>query len=121
MDFVSLLVLWVAITVCLLIVSYIPFIGVEIDNFGKAFVAGAVFGILNVVGQWLLNSLSLINVLSLGLFSLIINVIVFALAAKLVEGFRLRHGVMSAILGAFFMAVVSGIIFKVFGLSTGVA
>ena len=121
MDVVSLLITWLAITVCLLIVSYIPLIGVEIDSFGKAIISGAVFGILNVIGHWLLNSLSIINILSLGLFSLVINVIVFGLAAKLVEGFRLRHGVMSAVLGAFFMAVVSGIIFKIFGISPGVA
>ncbi|NEP46546.1 MAG: phage holin family protein [Okeania sp. SIO2H7] len=117
MDFVPLLILWIVTTVCLLIVSYIPFIGVEIDSFGKALIAGGVFGILNVIGHWLLAHLSLINVLSLGLFALIINVVVFGLAAKLVEGFRLRHGVMSAVLGAFFMAVVSGIVFKVLGFS----
>ena len=117
MDFGSLLITWLVITVCLLIVSYIPFIGVEIDSFGKAIVSGAVFGILNVVGHWLLNHLSLINVLSLGLFSLIINIVVFGLAAKLVEGFRLRHGIMSAVLGAFFMVVVSGIVFKLTGIS----
>ena len=110
MDLLPLLITWLVITVALLIVSYIPFIGVEIDSFGKALVAGAVFGILNAIGQWLLVHLQLLNILSIGLFGLILNVIVFGLAAKLVEGFRLRHGVMSALLGAFCMAVVLGIL-----------
>lgn len=110
MDFVPLLITWLVITACLLIVSYIPFIGVEIDSFGKAIIAGAVFGILNAIGHWLLVHLGLINMLSLGLFGLIINIIVFGLAAKLVEGFRLRHGIMSAVLGAFCMAIVLSIV-----------
>lgn len=121
MDPLSLLITWLVITVCLLIISYIPFIGVEIDSFGKAIISGAVFGILNAIGHWLLGTLGFINVITFGLFGLILNVIVFGLAAMLVEGFRLRHGIMSAVLGAFFMAVVSGIIFKLFGLSGAVA
>ena len=110
MDFVPLLITWVVITACLLIVSYIPFIGVEIDSFGKALVAGAVFGILNAIGHWLIGSLSWFNFITLGVFGLVLNVIVFGLAAKLVEGFRLRHGIMSAILGAFCMAIVLSIV-----------
>ncbi|MEB3230452.1 MAG: phage holin family protein [Leptolyngbyaceae bacterium] len=113
MDIVSLLIIWLVVTVSLLIVSYIPLIGVEIDSFGKALVAGAVFGVLNVIAQWFLSTFSIVNFLTIGLLGLIINVIVFGLAAKLVEGFHLRHGVMSAILGAFFMAVVSGIVNKI--------
>ena len=110
MDIGSLLIIWLVITACLLIVSYIPFIGVEIDSFGKAIVAGAVFGILNAIGHWLLGNLGWFNVITLGLFGLILNVIVFGLAAKLVEGFRLRHGIMSAVLGAFCMAIVLSIV-----------
>ena len=110
MDFVPLLITWIVITVCLLIVSYIPFIGVEIDSFGKAIISGAVFGILNAIGHWLLGALGWFNVITLGLFGLIINIIVFGLAAALVEGFRLRHGIMSAVLGAFCMAIVLSIV-----------
>ena len=110
MDFVPLLIIWLVITVCLLVVSYIPFIGVEIDSFGKAIVAGAVFGILNAIGKWLLGSLGWFNFMTLGIFGLVLNIIVFGLAAKLVEGFRLRHGIMSAVLGAFCMAIVLSIV-----------
>jgi putative membrane protein len=38
------------------------------------------------------------------------NVIVFASAAKLVEGFSLRMGIWSAVLGAIALAVVSSFI-----------
>jgi len=106
MDIVQLLILWLVITVSLVIVSKIPLIGVEIDSFGKALVSGVVFGILNAIGQYILAMTGILNFLSLGLYGLILNTIVFGLAAMLVTGFRLKHGIWSALLGAFFMGIV---------------
>jgi putative membrane protein len=106
---IPLLITWLVITVSLIIVSKLP-LGVEIDSFNKALVSGAVFGILNVAGQWILSTFGLIQWLSLGLFGLILNVIVFGLAAKLVVGFRLKWGIWSAILGAFFLSIVMGLV-----------
>ncbi len=109
MDIVSLIVTLLVITISLIIVSYIPFIGVEIDSLGKALISGVVFGILNVIGDFLTPPIPL----TLGLVSFIINVIVFALSAKLVEGFRLRHGIWSAVLGAIFMSIVLSIVAQI--------
>lgn len=106
MDIVSIIVTLLVITISLIIVSKIPFLGVEIDSFNKALIAGIVFGILNAIGSFLIPPIPI----TLGLVSFIINVIVFGLSAKLVEGFRLRYGVWSAILGAIFMAIVLSII-----------
>ncbi|MBF2087840.1 MAG: phage holin family protein [Synechococcales cyanobacterium K44_A2020_017] len=116
MDITQLLIIWLLVTVSLIIVSKIPLLGVEIDSFGKALISGAVFGLLNAIGQWLLDATGFLNLLSLGLYGLILNTIVFGLAAKLVVGFRLRHGIWSALLGAFFMAIVMGIVDRVFGI-----
>ena len=44
--------------------------------------------------------------LTLGIVSFIINVVVFGLSAKLVEGFRLVNGIWSAILGSIVLSVV---------------
>ncbi|MGB3517023.1 MAG: phage holin family protein [Elainellaceae cyanobacterium] len=121
MDITQLLIIWLFVTISLVIVSKIPLLGVEIDSFGKALISGAVFGLLNAVGQWLLGATGILNLLSLGLYGLILNTIVFGLAAKLVVGFRLRHGIWSALLGAFFMAIVMSIVGWVFSSVIGVS
>jgi putative membrane protein len=117
MEITQLIIIWLFITISLLIVSKIPLLGVEIDTFGKALISGAVFGVLNAVGQAVLGATELLNWVSLGLYGLILNTIVFGLAAKLVVGFRLRNGILSAILGAFFMAIVMSILGAILGVS----
>ena len=106
MDIVSIIITLLVIAVSLIIVSKIPFLGVEIDSFPIAILSAAVFAILNAIGDFLTPSIPL----TLGLMSFIINVIVFGLSAKLVEGFRLRFGIWSAILGALVMAVVLSVV-----------
>ncbi len=115
MEIIPILITWVVITLSLVIISKLP-LGVEIDSWGKAFLSGAVFGILNAIAQWLINTLQIINFLTIGLFGLILNIIVFGLAAKLVVGFRLKWGIWSAILGAFILAIVMSILNYVVGL-----
>ena len=41
---------------------------------------------------------------------LLVNLILFGLSAKLVEGFRLRWGIWSAIIGAFLLSVLTSIL-----------
>ncbi|MEM7771088.1 MAG: phage holin family protein [Cyanobacteria bacterium P01_E01_bin.6] len=106
MDIVSIIVTLLVIAVSLLIVSKLPFLGVEIDTFPIALISAIVFAVLNAIGEFLTPSIPI----TLGILSFVINVIVFGLSAKLVEGFRLRYGVWSAILGAFVMAIVLGLV-----------
>lgn len=106
MDIVSLIITLLVITISLLIVSKIPFLGVEIDTFPIAIISAIVFGVLNVIGEFLIPPIPI----TLGLISFVINVIVFGLSAKLVEGFRLKYGIWSAIMGAIFMAIVLSIV-----------
>lgn len=106
------LILVVVTAISLLIISYIPFLGVEIDSPGKALVSGLVFGILNAFLKPILSFLGApITFLTFGLFAIIINAIIFGLTAKLIEGFRLRNGLLSAILGAIVLGIVNGLIF----------
>jgi putative membrane protein len=44
-----------------------------------------------------------------------IAVACFSIAAWLVDGFRLRYGIWSAILGAFALTLVNNIIYKLLG------
>lgn len=110
---IEFLITAVVTAISLLIISYIPFLGVEVDSPGKALLSGVVFGLLNAFLKPILLFLGApINFLTLGLFALIVNVIIFGLTAKLIEGFRLRNGFISAILGAIVLAIINSILFS---------
>ncbi|MGL5083483.1 MAG: phage holin family protein [Microcoleaceae cyanobacterium] len=101
----------VVIAISLLIISKIPPIGVEIDNPVKALMAGAVIGAFSGIWGLFPNVLrNLTWLLSLGILPLIGSIIVFGISAYAVEGFRLRYGIWSAILGAIALAIVSSIL-----------
>lgn len=101
----------VVLALALLIISKIPPLGVEIDSFDKALIGGAIIGFFSGIGNLFPNFLTTgIAILSLGLIPLIISIIIFAVAAKLVEGFRLVYGIWSAITGAIALAIVSSIL-----------
>lgn len=117
MEFLITLLITAAVTaVSLLLLSKLSFLGIEVDNVGKALTAGVVFGVLSVLGNLVVDFLRLpvVAILTLGisfLISLVIFFIVFGLTAKLVTGFRLRYGLMSAFLGAIALSIVNNIIF----------
>lgn len=105
--------------VSLLIISKLPF-GVEIDSPQKALLGGVVLGILNGIAQAVPGVLTILpKLLTLGLFSLIVNMIFFGLTAWLIEGFRLRMGIWSALLGAVSLAIINSILFKILSLVPG--
>jgi putative membrane protein len=54
------------------------------------------------------------TLLTLGLFLFVVNGVIFALAAWLVPGFRLTHGFLSAVVGAFALSVLSWLVQLVF-------
>lgn len=110
MDIVSLLITWIITSISLFIISKLP-TGVEIDGFQKALISAAVFGVLNALIKPILQVLAFpITFLTLGLFSLVINAIIFGLAAWLVTGFRLRWGVWSALIGTLALSFINSIL-----------
>lgn len=113
MDIVSLLITWIITSISLFIISKLP-TGVEIDGFQKALISAAVFGILNALIKPILQVLAFpLTVITFGLFSLIINAIIFGLAAWLVTGFRLRWGFWSAIIGTLALTFINSILFSI--------
>ncbi|AOY82844.1 phage holin family protein [Moorena producens JHB] len=115
MDIVSLLIACLVTAISLLIISKLP-TGVEIDSFGKALVSAVVFGILNALLKTILDILALpLTILTLGVFAVVVNTIVFGLAAALVTGFRLRWGFWSALIGSIALGFVNSLIYKVLG------
>jgi len=116
MSFLIPFIIGVIITaISLLIISKIPFLGIEVDGVGKALLAGVVFGVLSWLLGWMAGS-KILNVLTLGLLWLVVNTIIFGLSAWLIEGFRLRNGIISAILGAIALTFVNSILFKILGM-----
>ncbi|MBT1073873.1 phage holin family protein [Geobacter grbiciae] len=87
------------------VVRLVP--GISIAGTGNLFVAALVLGFLNAVLRPIISFFTLpITVLTLGLFTLVVNGAVFALAAWIVPGFSVA-GIGSAIVGALVFSVVS--------------
>ncbi len=114
-DIVSLVIAWLVTSVSFFIISKLP-IGVDIDSFGKAMVSAAVFGLLNALLRpiFMLFTFPAL-LLTFGLFMIVINAAIFGLAAWLVEGFRLRWGIWSALLGALALTFINSLLYQVLG------
>lgn len=113
MDIVSLAIAWLVTSVSFFIISKLP-IGVDIDSFGKAMVSAAVFGLLNAFLRPIFVVFTFpFALLTFGLFAIVINAAMFGLAAWLVEGFRLRWGIWSAILGAIALGFINSLLYQV--------
>ncbi len=82
------LINWILITIAVFVTAYIlP--GVVITSIFVAFVAALVLGIINTFLKPILLILALpVNILSLGLFTLVINAFLVMLASKIVDGFE---------------------------------
>jgi putative membrane protein len=109
----GLILTWLVTAVSFLIISRLPFLGIEIDGFGKAAITAIVFGILNAILLPILTFVTLpFIILTIGLFFFVLNAIIFGLAAALVPGFRLRYGFWSALLGSIALAIINSILLK---------
>jgi len=80
--------------------------GIQIDRFRDLLVGALVIGLLNAFLRPIVILLTLpVTVLTLGLFTLVINGLMFYLAAQLVEGFHVS---------GFFIAFVAALLFSLF-------
>ena len=88
--------------------------GVVIKNFGAAIVTAIVLGLLNYYLRPFMVALTLpINYLTLGLFSLVINVIIIYIASSIVKGFYVS-GFLPALIFSFVLAFVTFILNRLF-------
>ena len=89
-------------------------IAIEIDDFGTALWAALAVGVINGLLGPIARFLSFpLILLTLGLFALIINALLFALAAAVVPGFRLKGGFLGALLGSVLLSVLNWLIFLI--------
>ena len=84
----SILINWLVSALAILVSAYIlP--GVHISGFTTALVVAIVLGIINAIIKPILIILTLpITLLTLGLFTLVINATIIIITTKLVPGFR---------------------------------
>jgi putative membrane protein len=114
-QLLNILITWLVTTASLLIISSLP-LGVVIEGFPKALLSAAVFGVLNAFLRPILQTLALpITIVTLGLFALVVNAIVFGLAAWLVRGFSLQWGFWSALLGSIALSLINSLLFQLVG------
>lgn len=101
-----LLLVWLLNAVALLVVAYIlP--GISVASFGSALIAALVLGLLNTIVKPILTLLTLpLTVVTLGLFLLVLNALVFWFAGSILRGFHV-NGFWWAFIGALVYTVVS--------------
>ena len=103
----ELILVWILNAVALLVVAYIlP--GITVASFGSALIAALVLGLLNTLVKPVLILLTLpITLVTLGLFLLVLNALVFWFAGSILKGFQV-DGFWWAVLGALVYSIVSG-------------
>lgn len=95
-----------------LIATYLP--GFHVDSFGAALIAALIFGVINAIIRPIVLLVTLpLTLVTLGLFIVIINALMFWLTAAIAPGFKV-DGFGAALLGAIIMMVVSFVVSHVF-------
>jgi len=101
-----LLLLWILNAVALLAVTWLlP--SIQVSGFGAALIAALVLGFINTLVRPVLALLTLpITLLTLGIFYLVLNGLLFWLASALLPGFHIE-GFWSAVFGALLYGVIT--------------
>ena len=102
----SFLLQWLVSGVAIIITAYLlP--GVALEGFLAALVTALVLGLVNAIIRPILILLTLpLNILTLGLFTLVINALLIMLAASIVPGFAVQ-GFWWALLFGIVLAIVN--------------
>ena len=97
---------WLALAMSIMFVGWIvP--GITISSFTTALIASIVIALINLVIKPILVFLTLpINILTLGLFILVINALLFMFVAYLIPGVEV-DGFWSAFIGALLLSIFS--------------
>lgn len=98
---------WLINTAALLVTAYLLPGGLHIDGFVAALVAALILGIVNAVVRPIVLILTLpFNVLTLGLFTFIVNALMLTITAVIVPGFHLG-GFRWALIGSIVLSIIS--------------
>ena len=100
---------WLILTAAIMLTSYL-LDGIQVSGFFSALLAAAILGVLNVFLRPVLLILTLpLNILSLGLFTFVINAALLMMVSGVIYGFTVRD-FWSAIWGSLLISVVNAIL-----------
>jgi putative membrane protein len=110
-NMVTLILVWILNAVALLAVAYLlP--GITVASFGSALIAALVLGLVNMLVKPVLVLLTLpITIVTLGLFLIVINALLFWFVGSVLKGFQV-NGFWWAVGGAILYSIISGLLTK---------
>jgi len=104
---------WLILTAAITIAAYL-LDGIHVDGFSSALLTAAILGILNTFFKPILVLLTLpINILTLGLFTFVINALMLKMASGVISGFRVESfwaAIFGSIIISFVNWILSGLI-----------
>jgi len=105
---------WVLSALALFLVSKI-ISGIYVADFGSALVAALVIGLVNALVKPILLFLTLpINILTLGLFTFVVNALLLMLSGAVTPGFRV-DGFGTALVGSVLLSLISTVLHTLAG------
>jgi putative membrane protein len=105
----GLLIRWLILTAAIMVASYL-IDGIAVSGFFSAFFTAAIVGLLNAFFRPILLILTLpINILTLGLFTFVINALILKMASGVISGFEV-YGFWSAVFGSLIISAVNWIL-----------
>jgi putative membrane protein len=103
---IGIILRWFILTFAISATAYL-LDGIHVSSFFSAVFAAAMLGILNAFFRPILIIITLpINILSLGLFTFVINALLLMMVSGIISGFDVR-GFWSAVFGSILISVVS--------------
>jgi len=108
------LIKWFILTLAVLLAAYL-LEGIRVSGFFSALLAAAMIGFLNVFFRPILLVLTLpVNILTLGLFTFLINALILKMASGVIPGFDVQ-GFWTAVLGALLISTVNWLLNALLG------
>jgi len=106
-----LLLVWVLNAIALLAVAYL-YPGVQVQDWKSAAIAALVLGLVNTLVKPILVLLTLpVTILTLGLFLLVLNALLFWGVSEVVTGFHV-NGFWAAVIGALLYSAIGWLLSK---------
>ncbi|PKM82312.1 MAG: hypothetical protein CVU89_04725 [Firmicutes bacterium HGW-Firmicutes-14] len=87
--------------------------GIDVTGFGAALITALVLGVINAIIRPVVLFFTLpLNILTLGLFTLVINAVMLLITASAVSGFTVS-GFWAAFFGSIILTIISGVLSSV--------
>jgi len=97
---------WLILAIAIIFASYV-LSGIHVESFLSAFFAAAFLGLLNAFFRPILLVITLpINIMSIGLFTFVINALLLKMVSGVIEGFEV-YGFWTAVFGSLIISAAN--------------